>query len=262
MELGLRGKTALVTAASRGFGKAVALELASEGARVAICARGLEELETTAAEVSALGAEVLACQVDVTDDQAVAAFVAETETTLGPVDLMLVNAGGPPAGNFAELTLEQWRQAYTLTIESAVRLSQLVLPGMMDRGFGRIVHITSVSVLEQVENLALSSVLRPAVQALTRNLAETAAPHGVTVNSVAPGFHNTGAVQRLVDKKVELTGCTPAEVVAGWTERIPAGRLGEPGELAALILFLMSERAGYLTGQCLVSDGGWVRRNF
>lgn len=270
MELGLKGKTALVTAGSRGFGKAVACELAAEGARVALCARGQEDLERALADVQEAGQETwggmagpfLARALDVTDDQAVREFIGETEKALGPIDLMLVNAGGPPAGGFFNLDAEQWQAAYRLTIESAVRLCRLVLPGMMERGWGRIVQITSVSVLQPVENLALSSVLRPAVQALTRNLAIEAASRGVTVNSVAPGYHTTSAVERLITAKMEQTGCSRREVLEGWSREIPMGRLGEPEELAALILFLMSERAAYITGQCLVADGGWVRGTF
>jgi len=258
MDLGLKGKTALVMAGSRGFGRAVALELAAEGARVALCARNEEDLGNTAEDVRLVGQEiwggmagsVLTKALDVTDDQAVRDFVSLTESELGPVDLMLVNAGGPPAGNFEDLHLADWKTAYELTLESAVRLCQLVLPGMKKRGWGRIVQITSIS------------VLRPAVQALTKTLSDEAAPFGVTVNSVAPGFHNTSAVQRLIAKKVEQTDCTPEDVISGWTSDIPVGRLGEPEELAGLILFLMSQRASYLTGQCLVSDGGWVKKTF
>ena len=270
MDLKINGKTALVTAGSRGFGKAVALELAREGAHIALCARNADDLEQAHQEVAELAHQVhgaaagrvISGQVDVTDDAAVQEFVRRAETELAPIDLLLVNAGGPPAGNFADLDLEQWRQAYALTVESALRLCRLVLPGMMERGFGRIVSITSVSVLQPVENLMLSSVLRPAVQALTKSLALEAALHGVTVNAVAPGFHKTSAVQRLIDKKVELTGCTAEDVIADWTEEIAAGRLGEPEELAALIVFLMSERAGYITGQGIVSDGGWLKATF
>ncbi len=270
MDLGLKGKTALVMAGSRGFGRAVALELAAEGAKVALCARNAEDLATTAEEVRSVGQEawgemagaVLAQPLDVTDDQAVRDFVSLTQSDLGSVDIMLVNAGGPPAGNFEDLDEHDWKVAYELTLESSVRLCKLVLPGMKSRGWGRIVQITSVSVVQPVENLMLSSVLRPAVHALTKTLSDEAAPFGVTVNSIAPGFHNTSAVQRLIAKKVEQTGCAPEDVIAGWTKEIPVGRLGEPEELAALILFLMSKRASYLTGQCLVSDGGWVKKTF
>jgi len=270
MDLGLRGRTALVMAASRGFGRAVAIQLAAEGARVAMCARGEGDLDEAAEDVRAAGqeafggagGEVLPRALDVTDGKAVAGFVADLERDWGGIDLLLVNAGGPPAGTFSELDLDQWEAAYRLTVESAVRLCRLVMPGMIQRRWGRIVQITSVSVLQPVENLLLSSVMRPAVHALTRNLALEGAPSGVTVNSVAPGFHTTSAVERLITKKIEQTGCTREDVLADWTAEIPAGRLGEPDELAALVLFLMSARAGYITGQCLVSDGGWVKRTF
>ncbi|TFG88620.1 MAG: SDR family oxidoreductase, partial [Gemmatimonadales bacterium] len=263
MELGLKGKTALVTAGSRGFGKATARGLAAEGARIAVCARGEEDLALALAEIQEAGQEVwggmaghfLARALDVTDDKAVREFIRETEQDLGPIDLMLVNAGGPPAGGFFDMDLEQWQAAYQLTVETAVRLCRLVMPGMIKRRWGRIVQITSVSVLQPVENLALSSVLRPAVQALTRNLALEGAPFGVTVNSVAPGYHTTSAVERLITAKIKQTGCTREDVLADWAREIPMGRLGDPEELAALILFLMSQRAGYITGQCLVADG-------
>jgi len=270
VDLGLKGTTALVTASSRGFGRATAEQLAAEGVRVAMCARGAEELEEAAAAVRQVGEEihggaggrVLARAVDVTDDDAVTRFVAEITQTFGPVDLLVVNAGGPPAGSFADLDLTQWEAAYRLTVESAVRLCRLVLPGMMERGFGRIVSITSVSARQPVENLLLSSVLRPAVQALVKTLSDESASRGVTVNAVAPGFHTTSAVERLITAKVEQTGCTRQDVLDGWTDAIPAGRLGKPEELAALIVFLMSQQAGYITGQCVTADGGWVRGTF
>ncbi len=205
---------------------------------------------------------MLAVPADVADDGAMRAAVARVEAELGPIDLLLVNGGGPPAGNFADLDAAAWEAAYRLLVESAVRTCRLVLPGMMSRRWGRIVAVTSVSVYQPVENLMLSSVLRPAVQALVRTLALEAAPAGVTVNAVAPGFHLTSAVERLIARKQEQTGATREEVIAGWTREIPLGRLGEADELAALVAFLMSAPAGYITGQCIVADGGWVRGTF
>lgn len=260
MDLGLSGRTALLSAASRGFGRATALRLAGEGVKLALFARGDEDLQNTAAESRAAGAPaVLARPLDLADGQALAAFVQEARERLGPIDLLLVNAGGPPAGGFGELDLTAWEAAYRLTIESAVRLCRLVLPGMMARGWGRIVQITSVTVRQPVENLILSNVLRPAAHALARSLALEAAPRGVTVNSVAPGFHLTSAVERLIAKKLEQGAFSREAVLAAWESEIPLGRLGQPEELAALIVFLMSEPAGYITGQCIVADGGWVR---
>jgi 3-oxoacyl-[acyl-carrier protein] reductase len=263
MDLGLRNRVALVTAASRGFGRAVAEQLGREGARIALCARSAEPLREAAAAVKTAGAAaVLAEAVDVRDDAAVRGLVARTEQELGPIELLLVNAGGPPAKSFTETDLSDWEEAYRLNLESALRLCRLVLPGMVARGWGRIVQITSVTVRQPVENLVLSNVIRPAVHALTKSLALEAAPHGVTVNSVAPGFHLTAAVERLITRKMQQEGLARQEVLDAWAREIPAGRLGHPEELAALVLFLMSEQAGYLTGQCLVADGGWVRGTF
>ncbi len=143
-----------------------------------------------------------------------------------------------------------------------VRLCQLVLPGMATRGWGRVVMITSVSVKQPVDNLMLSSVLRPAVQGLVRTLAVQYATAGITVNAVEPGYHTTSAVERLIAKKVEQTGCTRQDVLDEWAQEIPMGRLGQPEELASLITFLMSEGAAYLTGQGITSDGGWVKGTF
>ncbi len=270
MDLGLAGRTALVTGGSRGFGRAVALQLAREGASVALLARGEAALRETAAAVAdeatrahgPAAGRVLPVVADVTDDAAVRGAVARVTAELGPPELLLVNAGGPPAGNFGDLDLAAWEAAYRLTVESAVRLCRLVLPGMIERRQGRVVCITSVSVFQPVENLLLSSVLRPAVQALTRTLALEAAPAGVTVNAVAPGFHLTDAVERLIARKQEQTGAGRDEVLRGWTREIPLGRLGQADELAALVVFLMSGPAAYITGQCVVADGGWVRGTF
>jgi 3-oxoacyl-[acyl-carrier protein] reductase len=266
MDLGLKGRTALVTAASRGFGLATALQLAREGVAVHLCARGADDLERAGALVRKVGREAWGSQapavttmvVDVTDEAAVSAFVAAA----GPADLLLVNAGGPPAGNFEQLGLDQWQAAYELTIASAVRLCRLVVPGMAARGWGRVVMITSVSVRQPVDNLMLSSVLRPAGQGLVRTLADQYAARGVTVNAVAPGYHTTSAVERLIAAKISLTGCSRQDVLDAWTREIPMGRLGDPAELASLIVFLMSAGAGYITGQGIVADGGWVRGTF
>jgi len=270
MDLGLKGKTALVTAASRGFGREVARQLAAEGARVGLCARGAEDLSVAAEEVREAGqgvwddtaGKVLARPVDVRDAEAMDAFIGRVEKELGPIDLLLVNAGGPRAGRFFDLDDTAWQEAFELSLASATRLCRRVLPGMMERKWGRIVQITSVSVVQPVDNLMLSSVIRPAAHALIKVLAQEAAPHGVTVNSVAPGFHDTSRVQDLIRQQVEQGGGSEAEVLESWTRAIPAGRLGKPEELAGLILFLMSEKAGYITGQGIVSDGGWVQKTF
>ncbi len=263
MELGIEGRTALVTAGSRGLGRAVAETLAREGAQVALCARGLEDLEAAAAAVHQAGADrVLTGRVDMAAEGELEAFVDKVERDLGPVELCLVNAGGPPAGVFLDLELADWDRAYALTLRSAVRLCRRVLPGMIERKYGRIVAVTSVAVRQPVENLTLSNVIRPAVQALVKDLSLVGAPHGVTANAVEPGMHMTSALERLITAKLEQGAPSREAVVDGWLEEIPAGRTGEPEEFAALVAFLMSEQAGYVTGRSVAADGGLIKGTF
>jgi 3-oxoacyl-[acyl-carrier protein] reductase len=263
MDLGLTDKVALVTASSRGMGRAVARVLAQEGAHVVICARGQEDLDAAAAEIDAAGrGRVVPVAVDLTEPDAAETLVSAAQRKLGPPDLCLVNNGGPRPGNWSDVRDSHFDAAYRVLVESAVRICREVLPEMMQRGFGRIVQLTSVSVRQPVEGLVLSNVMRPAVHALTRALAVEAAGSGVTVNSVAPGYHQTERMNDLIADRVERGGRTPQEVLADLTGDIPAGRLGDPDELAALVTFLMSRQAGYITGQCIVADGGWVRTTF
>ena len=264
MELGLRGRTVLVLAGSRGLGRAVAEELGREGAAVALCARGEAALAEAAAVVARAGAARVLPQVcDVTDPAALSALIDRVEHDLGPVDCCLVNAGGPPAADFQDLDDAAWESALQANLMTAVRVCRRLLPGMRERGFGRLVQITSVSVREPVPGLVLSNTVRPAAHALFHHLAREAAADGVTLNSVAPGYHATSAVERLVERRI-AAGEAPdrAAVLAAWEREIPAGRLGRPEELAALVVFLMSERAGYITGQLVTCDGGWVRAAF
>lgn len=263
MNLGIWGRVALVTAGSRGLGRAVAETLAQEGARVAICARGEADLAEAAEAVSRAGdGRVLSGRVDMAEPGGIEAFVDKVERDLGPVDLCLVNAGGPPAGVFLELDLDDWDRAYELTLRSAVRLCRRVLPGMIDQGYGRIVAITSVAVRQPVENLTLSNVIRPAVQALMKDLSLAGAAHGVTANAVEPGLHMTSALERLITAKIAQGAPDRESVIDGWLRDIPVGRTGDPVEFAALVAFLMSEAAGYITGRSLAADGGMAKGTF
>lgn len=259
MNLGLEGKVALVAASSRGLGLAVAEELAGEGADLVTCARGEEELRRQAARIrEESGVRVLAVPADVSVPEEVSRLVGSALEELGRVDVLVTNTGGPPAGRFEEHSLEDWRAATRTILESARNLILGVLPGMVERGWGRIVNVTSMAVKEPVDGLVLSNSLRAAVTGLARTLANEVASRGVTVNNVMPGYTRTARLEELAAAGAGEDG-DPAEAFRAWARRIPMGRLGEPRELAALVAFLASERASYITGQSIAVDGGRVR---
>jgi 3-oxoacyl-[acyl-carrier protein] reductase len=260
MDLGLEGRVALVAAASRGLGRAIAEELAREGAAVMICARGDEALMQARATIEdQTGARVLAEVADVSSAADVARVVDACAEGLGPVDILVTNAGGPPAGPFESHSPEAWRDATALTLESTVNLCRAVLQGMKERRWGRILNVTSIAVKQPVENLILSNSLRAAVTGFARTLATEVAPFGVTVNNLMPGYTRTERLEQLAERNAQLRGSTPAEERAHWEREIPVGRLGEPREFAALAAFLASERAAYITAQSIAVDGGWIR---
>jgi 3-oxoacyl-[acyl-carrier protein] reductase len=260
MDLGLKGKVALVAAASRGLGRAVAEELAAEGAALVICSRQAETINQTANEItSATGAEILALECDVSQAGEVARLVQSGIERFGRIDILVTNAGGPPAGQFESFTIEQWEAATRLTLFSAIELARQVLPGMKERRWGRILNITSIAVKQPVDNLILSNSLRAAVTGMARTLANEVAAFGVTVNNIMPGYTRTERLEELSRMMAEKEGITPAEFVARWEKEIPMRRLGEPREFAALVAFLVSERAGYITGTSIPVDGGWIK---
>ncbi len=259
MDLGLAGKVAVVAASSKGLGRAAAEELASEGARVAICARGTEALEETRAAIAAAGREVIAVPVDLSDPEDLENLIREAEANFGPVDILVTNGGGPSPGTFDEVDDDAWDAAVQGTLASVVRLCRRVLPGMREKGWGRIINITSIAVKQPVDGLILSNAVRAAVTGFARTLANEVASEGITVNNVMPGFTWTDRVDELADKQAAFTGASREEVITGWKASIPAARLGEPDELGALIAFLASERAAYITGQSIPVDGGWIR---
>jgi 3-oxoacyl-[acyl-carrier protein] reductase len=260
MDLGIRGRVAVVTGAGAGMGKATALALAREGAKVAICARCREGLEAAAREIrSATGGEILAHPADVTDEDAVAGFLAEVEKRLGPPAILVNNAGGPPAGNFHDTPAEAWDTAHRLTLKSALSFSRRLLPGMREARWGRIVTITSLTVKQPLENLILSNTYRTGLTAFMKTLAGEVAPFGITVNCVCPGYTDTERLNELAAAQAAKRGISPAEVRRDWEKSIPAGRLARPEEIADLIAFLASDRAGYLTGTSILVDGGHIR---
>jgi 3-oxoacyl-[acyl-carrier protein] reductase len=260
MDLGLRGKVALVAAASKGLGRAVAEELAAEGVKLAICSRDAEAIEQVGQEIAkATGAEVLARAADVSNPADVAAFTDTALRIYGRVDILLTNSGGPPPGRFETLDLAAWQKATELTLFAPVEFARRVLPGMKERRWGRILNVTSIAVKQPVENLMLSNSLRAAVTGWARTLANEVGAVGVTVNNLLPGYTRTERVEELSIAVSKREGITPEQAVARWEREIPLGRLGEPREFAALAAFLASERASYITGQSIAVDGGWIK---
>ena len=260
MNLGLEGRVAVVAAASRGLGHAIALELATEGASVCMCARSPDTLEAARAAIAATtGAEVEAVAADVSELSGIKLLADHALAHFGRVDILVTNAGGPPAGTFEAHAWPAWERAVQLTLRSAVELTRAVLPGMKERHWGRIIHVNSIAAKQPVENLMLSNSIRAAVAGFARTLANEVATFGVTVNSVLPGYTRTERVESLAQSTGAKEGIAPAEVSARFEREIPMRRLGDPRELAALVAFLASERAGYTTGQSIAVDGGWIR---
>ena len=260
MDLGLTGKTALVAASSRGLGRAIAEELAREGANLVLCARGEAVLEQTRAEIEERsGVRVVAESADLANAADIDRIVEAGLREFGHIDILVTNAGGPPAGPFESHTLEAWRSALTLNLESVLNLCRAVLPGMKERQWGRILNVTSIAVKQPVDNLILSNSVRAAVTGFARTLANEVAPFGITVNNILPGYTRTERLEELAERNAQTRGTTTAEERARWEREIPMGRLGEPREFAVLAAFLASELASYITGTSVPVDGGWVR---
>lgn len=260
MDLGLTNKVALVAAGSRGLGRAVAEELAAEGASLVLCARDTGTLDETAAAIAkSSNAHVLAIPADVTVTDDIKRVVDSGVERFGRIDILVTNAGGPPAGRFEQLTHEQWEAAIRLTLFSAIELTRQVLPGMKERRWGRILNITSIAVKQPVENLLLSNSLRAGLTGFARTLANEVAADGITVNNIMPGYTRTERLDELAQMMAEKQGISADEFRGKWEKEIPMGRLGEPREFAALATFLVSERASYITGTSIQVDGGWIK---
>ena len=260
MDFGLAGKVALVAAASRGLGRAVAEELAREGANLVICARGAEALGETAAAIrAAWGVKVSEVVADLSDPAGVARVAECALADFGRVDILVTNAGGPPAGPFESHSADAWQRAVRQNLDSVVELTRAVLPGMKERRWGRIINVTSIAVKQPVDGLILSNSIRAAVTGFARTLANEVATFGITVNNVMPGYTRTQRVEDLAARNASLHGTTAEAERSRWEGQIPMGRLGEPSEFAAMVAFLASERASYTTGASIPVDGGWIK---
>lgn len=260
MELGFDGKVALVTGASAGLGFAAALVLAAEGAKVAINSRSIENLERAAKRIKEkTGYNPLTVDGDLAEEAVAEKIVEKTVSRLGPVDILVSNAGGPPAGKFLQHSKQTWNESVNLTLNSAINLTRAVIPGMVERKWGRIIYITSVAVRQPIDNLIISNTLRAGVTGFAKTMSNETASSGITVNTVCPGFTDTERLKELARANAESSGTSIEDIYAGWTEKIPAGRIGKPEELAHLIAFLASERAAYITGSAIAVDGGYFK---
>ncbi len=263
MELGLKGRAAIVTAASSGLGKATAMELAAEGANLVISARGEEQLRSAAEEIrSATGVEVIPVAGNITDESNVRALIAETRSHFGRLDIMITNAGGPPAGFFNDFTAAHYREAVELNLISTINLCREAVPLMRERGWGRIVAITSIAAKQPIENLILSNTARAGVLGFMKSLSQQVAADAITVNTVCPGYHLTERLKSMASLTAQNEGESVESVYARWAANVPAGRIGDPKEFASVVAFLCSERASYVTGTVIQIDGGAYKALF
>jgi 3-oxoacyl-[acyl-carrier protein] reductase len=260
MDLGLKDRVAIVAASSQGLGKAVALGLAREGAKLAICARTESTINETAEEIRReTGVEVLVRPVDVTVYEQVRGFVAETQEHFGRVDICVTNAGGPPAKPFSETTVEDWQAGVNLNLMSTLYFVREVLPLMQKRKWGRIITVTSSSVKQPIDNLVLSNSVRSAVSGLMKTLSNEYGKDNILINNVCPGYTLTSRLDELSGKLATAEGVDPAEIRGRWAKQVPLRRLGQPEEFANMVVFLASERASYITGVSIAIDGGFVK---
>ncbi len=245
------------------MGFAVAKELAAEGALLIMCARSDDDLDAACRELARMsGADVLGIPGDLSVTADIEQMVKSGTERFGRIDILVTNSGGPRSGSFEDLEREDWDAATRGLLGSVVDLTRLVLPGMKERGWGRILNITSIAAKQPVDNLMLSNSLRAAVTGFAKTLAAEVATHGITVNNIMPGYTATERVIDLASALAEREHVTSDEIASRWEAEIPMGRLGRPDEFAALAAFLVSERASYITGASMPVDGGWIRSAF
>ncbi len=259
MDLGLKDKTALVTAASRGLGRAAALALAREGARLCISSNS-DQIQLAADEIrEQTGQDVLALKSDVSKAEDISSLVESALDHFGKIDILIINAGGPPPGTFLSLDAEDWERTIELTLMSAVRLCYAVTPHMIERGEGSIVATQSLSVKQPIDNLILSNSIRMAVIGLMKSLANELGPKGIRVNSINPGWTRTGRVDQLLADRAKRGNTSEDEEEAKIAVEVPLGRMGTVEEFGRAIAWLASPAASYIHGHALMFDGGATR---
>ncbi len=262
MDLGLTNRVAVVCASSQGLGKAVAAGFLKEGAHVVICSRDFRRLAAAAKEIRAVaasGARVVPVTADMTKPAHIRRLFRTALRAFRRIDILITNAGGPPVASFPDLDDRAWQRGIDLNLLSTIRCIREALPVMMKQQWGRIVNITSITAKQPIDDLVISSTVRPGILGLSKVLANQYSKHGILVNSVAPGFILTGRQEEISAARAKGAGITPAEYLANVGKGIPAGRLGTPEELAAVIVFLASERASYISGTTVNVDGGLMK---
>ncbi len=260
MDLGLKDKVAFVAGASKGLGKAVAIELGKEGAKVAICAREHPALPKAVEEIRSLtGGEVIGIAADLSVSKQAVDFIRRGLEHFGTVDILVNNAGGPPDRNFLEIDDDLWEIAFRLNLLSAITMIREAVPVMIEKRWGRIINLTSISVKQPIDGLILSNTIRTGVIGLAKTLSNELAPYNITVNNICPGYTMTERVRKLSVEVAVKKGITPEEVIGAWESQTAMRRLGKPEETAALAAFLASERAGFITGDSIQIDGGWYK---
>lgn len=257
MDLGLTGRVAIVGGGSKGIGKATAMLLAQEGARVVIAARGSEALAHAAAAIrDATATDVLAAQCDMASDDDIRRLVARTVEAYGAIDVLVNNAGGPPPGRFEQHDDAAWLRAFELNLMSVVRLTREALPLLRASDQGRVINITSTAVKEPIDGLILSNAVRLGTTGLAKTLSKEFGPYGITVNNVGPGLTLTGRIRPVIEAQAKAAGRSFEDVAAEREARIPLGRMAQPEDVAAMVVFLASKQARQITGQTILVDGG------
>jgi 3-oxoacyl-[acyl-carrier protein] reductase len=263
MDLHLKGKTVLITAASKGIGRATAEEFIKEECKVAICSSNEQNLMKAISEIkNSLGVEPLWVICDINKPAEIENTVKVVNNNFGDVDILVNNCGGPSPGYFDEMEDNNWEEAFEQVLLSTVRFIRLVLPGMKGKNWGRIINLTSLSVKQPIDNLILSNSLRSSVTALSKTLSNEVGKDNITINCVAPGYTLTARLYELAVSRAKERGESHEHVLASMAAEVPLKRLARPDEIASLIVYLASEQAGYITGTTIQVDGGVIRSTY
>ncbi|MCH8170884.1 MAG: SDR family oxidoreductase [Bacteroidetes bacterium] len=260
MYLGISRKSALITAASKGIGRAIAEEFVAEGVKVAICSRNKEHLLKTSDEIkNKYGEEVLWCVCDLSKRKDIENTIEVVNKEFNGIDILVNNCGGPPQGNFQDFEEDDWQNAIDQVFLSAITATKLVVPKMMEKEWGRIINITSITVKQPVDDLILSNAIRTGLVGLTKSLSNELGKYNITVNNVAPGYTLTNRVYEIAVIKAKEMNTSHEEILFEIAKSIPMNRLAAPEEIATLVVFLASMKASYITGCTIPVDGGFVK---